>query len=79
MRSDAELNELMYELSSKEEAPARYRKTHAVIPPMIVDEEERRSKFVSTNSHVEDMMALHRDLKFTNIWTDEEKAVFREK
>ena len=79
VRSDAELNELMYELSSKEEAPARYRKTHAVIPPMLVDGEERRSKFVSTNSHVEDMMALHRDLKFTNIWTDEEKAIFREK
>ena len=76
VRSDAELNELMYELCNKEEAPARYRKTHAVIPPMLVDE---RSKFVSSNGHIDDVMAVHRDLKFCNIWTDEEKSTFREK
>lgn len=79
VRSDAELNELMYELYNKEEAPARYRRTHAVIPPMLVDERDQRSKFISSNGHIDDVMAVHRDLKFCNIWTDEEKNTFREK
>ena len=35
--------------------------------------------FHSTNSLVQDPMALYRAAKITNIWTDHEKAVFREK
>lgn len=77
VRSDAELHELMYELSNKEAAPARYRRTHAMIPPMVL--EERESRYFSTNGHVEDVMVLHRELKVTNIWTEEEKSTFREK
>jgi len=76
VRSDAELDEIMYELSNKEQAPVRYRRTHAIIPPMVGSGAPR---FYSSNGHIEDVMAVHRDLRFTNIWTDEEKAVFRDK
>lgn len=79
LRSDAELKELMFELYNKEEAPARYRKTHAIIPPMLIDERDQRVMFHSTNGHISDVMAVHKDLKFSNIWIDEEKAIFREK
>ena len=79
VRSDAELSELAYELFEQEEASVRFRKTHATIPPMLIDRREREMRFYNNNSLIPDPMALHRESKFTNIWTDEEKAIFRDK
>ncbi len=79
VRSDAELKEIMYELCEQEEAPVRYRRTHAVIPPMLVDDNERRVQFSNSNGVISDPMALHRDSRFIGAWSEEEKALFRDK
>lgn len=79
MRSDAELKEIMYELCEQEEEPVRNRKTHAVIPPMLTDERDRRVKFFNENGLISDPMALYRQSRFVNIWSEREKAIFRDK
>ena len=79
VRSDAELSELAYELFEQEEASVRFRKTHATIPPMLIDKKEREMRFYNNNGLIPDPMAVHREAKFSNIWTDEEKAIFRDK
>lgn len=79
VRSDAELKEIMCELSEQEEAPVRYRRTHAVIPPMLLEERDQRVRFLNTNGLISDPMALHRDSRFISVWSDEEKAIFRDK
>ena len=78
VRSDAELKEIMYELCEQEAGPSRNRKTHAVIPPML-DERDRRIRFISENGLIKDPMALHRDSRFVSAWSEEEKEVFRDK
>lgn len=79
MRSDAELKEIMYELCEQEEAPVRYRRTHAVIPPMLLEEGEKRVKFYNSNGLISDPMALHRDSRCVGAWSEEEKTIFRDK
>lgn len=79
VRSDAELKEIMYELCEQEEASVRYHRTHATIPPMLIEESEQRVRFYNTNGLISDPMALHRDSRFVNIWSEEEKAIFRDK
>ena len=79
VRSDAELKEIMYELCEQEEGPVRYRKTHALIPPMLTDESDQRARFLNKNGLISDPMALHRDSRFVNVWSEEEKSIFRDK
>ena len=79
VRSDAELKEIMYELCEQEEGPVRYRKTHALIPPMLTQQCDKRVKFFNENGLISDPMALHRDSRFINVWSEEEKSIFRDK
>ena len=79
VRSDAELKEIMYELSEQEETHERYRRTHAVIPPMLIEESEKRVRYLNSNGLISDPMALHRDSRFIGLWSEEEKAIFRDK
>lgn len=79
MRSDAELKEIMYELCEQEEAPVRHRRTHAVIPPMLIEEREKRMRFYNSNGLISDPMALHRDSRFDSVWSEDEKSIFRDK
>jgi len=79
VRSDAELKEIMCELYEQDEAPVRHRRTHAAIPPMLVDERERNLRYNNKNGLIADPMALHRESCFMYMWSDEEKATFRDK
>ena len=79
VRSDLELSQVMCELFEQEEAPARSRRTHALIPAMVLGRPEERLAFHSTNGLIQDPMAVYRASKVTNVWTDEEKTIFREK
>ncbi|KAL5477634.1 hypothetical protein EMCRGX_G024455 [Ephydatia muelleri] len=80
VRSDAELKELMYELMEQEEAPARYRRTQAVIPPMVIDQREQAMRFTSNSGLIKDPMALYKEsTRIASIWTEEEKRIFRDK
>lgn len=64
---------------SLHQAPARSRRTHALIPAMVVGGPEERLMFHSSNGLIQDPMALYRAAKLTNVWSDEEKKTFREK
>lgn len=79
VRSDAELKEIMYELCEQEEGPARHRKTHAVIPPMVTGDRDKKVKFYNNNGVIGDPMALHRDSRFIGVWSEEEKTLFKDK
>jgi hypothetical protein len=79
VRSDLELSQVMCELFEQEEAPARSRRTHALIPAMVVGGPEKRLAFHSTNGLLQDPMTVYRASKVTNVWADEEKTIFREK
>lgn len=61
------------------QAPARSRRTHALIPAMVVGGPEERLVFHSINGLIQDPMAVYRAAKLTNVWSDEEKKIFREK
>jgi nuclear receptor co-repressor 2 len=79
VRSDLELSQVMYELYEQEEAPARTRRTHALIPAMVAGGPEEKLAFHSCNGLIQDPMAMYRAAKLTNVWTDDEKKTFREK
>ena len=79
MRSELELSQVMCELIEQEEAPARSRRTHALIPAMVLGGPEERLAFRSTNGLVQDPMSLYHSSKVINVWDDKEKAIFREK
>lgn len=79
VRSDAELKEIMFELYEQDEAPVRHRRTHAAVPPMLIDEREKRVEYDNKNGLIADPMALHRESCFVYMWSDEEKATFRDK
>ena len=79
VRSDAELKEIMCELYEQDEAPVRHRRTHAAVPPMLVEERERNLRYDNKNGLIADPMALHRESCFMYMWSDEEKATFRDK
>ena len=79
VRSDADLSELAIELLEQEEASVRYHKTHASIPPMVIDKKEQGARFYSSNGLIADPMAVYRETKLINVWSDEEKRLFREK
>ena len=79
VRSDLELSQLMCELFEQEEAHARSRRTHALIPAMVVGRTKERLTFHSTNGLIQDPMVLYRASKITNVWSDEEKTTFHEK
>lgn len=79
VRSEAELNELAYELYAQEEAKDRHHRTHAVIPSMISDQREKYIKYVNDNGLLRDPMLLYRETKVTSTWTDVERSIFRDK
>lgn len=79
VRSDAELKEIMCELVEQDEAPVRHRRTHAAVPAMLVDEMDKRVRYDNKNGLIADPMALHRESCFMYMWSEEEKATFRDK
>ncbi|XP_041456607.1 nuclear receptor corepressor 1-like isoform X4 [Lytechinus variegatus] len=77
-RSDAELAEIVDGLN-EQEANEKHIRSLAVIPPMLYNMEQRKVKFVNRNGLVEDAMNEHKTRIHMNLWTDEEKDIFREK
>ncbi len=62
------------------QAPTRYLRTLAKVPPMILDKRERTLvRFVDNNGLIEDAMLMERERKMTNPWTEQEKQIFLEK
>jgi len=78
VRSEEELQQILQELleEERENPEIGYIRTLAVIPPQIIDEDEKARRFSSTNGLVEDSEELEREVKFGHPWSEQEKAIF---
>ena len=52
---------------------------YAVIPPMMLDARQRSLRFINNNGLIEDAKTEYQEAKLSNIWTEQEKAIFKEK
>ncbi|XP_071849876.1 uncharacterized protein [Apostichopus japonicus] len=77
-RSEAELAEIVDGLN-EQEANERHMRSLTVIPPMLLEKEQRSVNFVNKNGLVEDAMQEYKDRQRMNMWTNEEREIFREK
>ncbi|PIK34492.1 putative serine/arginine repetitive matrix protein 2 isoform X4 [Apostichopus japonicus] len=77
-RSEAELAEIVDGLN-EQEANERHMRSLTVIPPMLLEKEQRSVNFVNNNGLVEDAMQEYKDRQRMNMWTNEEREIFREK
>ncbi|XP_022241550.1 uncharacterized protein LOC106459370 isoform X2 [Limulus polyphemus] len=78
VRSDAEMEEIMDGLQEQELEDKKMR-SYAVIPPILFDHRQKNIQYINKNGLVEDPMAEYKERQMLNIWTDQEKEVFREK
>ncbi|CAH0549000.1 unnamed protein product [Brassicogethes aeneus] len=78
VKSEADLEEIMDNLQEQAMEDKKMR-SYAVIPPILLDAKERKIKYEDDNGHVEDMEAVYKERKFLNVWTPQEKEVFKEK
>jgi len=52
----------------------------AVIPPMLLDERQKKLRFINNNGLLDDPKAINEEtLSKTHYWTDTEKEIFQEK
>lgn len=77
-RSEAELEQIMDGLHEQEEEDKKMR-SYAVVPPMMLDARQRKLRYTNNNGRVEDPMAEDEERKFINVWTPQEKNIFKEK
>lgn len=54
-------------------------RSYAVIPPMMLDARQRKLRYTNNNGRVEDPMDEDEERKFINVWTPQEKNIFKEK
>lgn len=54
-------------------------RAYAVIPPILLDEKKRRFRYVNRNGLIDELVNEYKDHKNINIWTEQEKEIFREK
>lgn len=78
IRSDAEWEEIIDGLQEQEMEEKKMR-SYAVIPPILLDTRQRRLWYINRNGLVEDMSQEYKEKQLLNIWTDQEKEIFREK
>ncbi|KAI7806473.1 hypothetical protein IRJ41_006593 [Triplophysa rosa] len=77
-RSEHEISEIIDGLSEQENNEKQMRQL-SVIPPMMYDSEQRRVKFINMNGLMDDPMKVYKSRQFMNVWTEHEKALFKEK
>ncbi len=51
----------------------------AVVPPLCIDEGQRRYKFMNNNGYVSDPVSLFKTAKNEVFWNEKEKEIFLEK
>lgn len=54
-------------------------RSYAVVPPILLDVRQRRVRYLNRNSLVEDLSSDYKERQMHNLWTDQEKELFREK
>ncbi|XP_022250100.1 nuclear receptor corepressor 1-like isoform X2 [Limulus polyphemus] len=78
VKSEAEMEEILDGIH-EQELEDKKMKSYTVIPPILLDLRRRRIKFINNNGFVEDLVAEYQQRHFLNMWTNQEKDVFREK
>ncbi len=78
VRSEADMEDVIERLQEQE---MEDKKMHslAVIPPLLLPEDERKRKFTNNNGLVLDPLREYEERKFLNTWTESEKEIFKEK
>ncbi|XP_043924467.1 nuclear receptor corepressor 2 isoform X3 [Protopterus annectens] len=77
-RSEHEMSEIIDGLSEQENLEKQMRQL-AVIPPMLYDAEQQRIKFINMNGLMADPMKVYKERQVMNMWSDQEKEIFRDK
>ncbi|KAH3891850.1 hypothetical protein DPMN_015959, partial [Dreissena polymorpha] len=77
-RSEAEFEQIVDGITEQEEEDRKMR-TLAVVPPMMLDARQRRLKFINKNGLISDCMEEYKERKYFNVWTAQEKQIFKEK
>lgn len=54
-------------------------RSYAVVPPMLLDSRQRRYCYVDNNGKIEDLASECKEQQVLNVWTKEEKEIFKEK
>lgn len=62
---------------SLQEMEDKKMRSYAVIPPALFDLKTRSRRFKNTNGLMEDPMQEYKDKQFLNLWTDQEKEIFK--
>lgn len=78
IRSDAEMSDILLGIQEQELEDQKMR-SYAVVPPILFDPKIRRYKFINNNGLVENPLEEYKELQMVNIWTTQEKEIFREK
>ncbi|CAB3362401.1 Hypothetical predicted protein [Cloeon dipterum] len=78
VKSDADMEEIMDGLQEQELEDKKMR-SYAVVPPILLDSKQRRYVFINTNGLIEDYEQEYKERTHINIWTNEERDIFREK
>ena len=77
-RSEAEVEQIMEGLTEQEEEDKKMR-NYSVIPPMLLDNRQRKQRFLNTNGLIENAMEEYQERKHINVWTELEKDIFLDK
>ncbi|GFR30810.1 nuclear receptor corepressor 1 [Trichonephila clavata] len=78
IRSESEWEEIIDGIQEQEMEEKKMR-SYAVIPPIILESRQRKVWYVNTNGLIEDLSQEYKERQMINIWTDQEKEIFREK
>lgn len=78
MKSEADMEEIMDNLQEQALEDKKMR-SYAVIPPILLNQRERKIKYEDNNGFIEDMEEVYKSRQFLNVWTPSEKEVFKEK
>ncbi|XP_064459282.1 nuclear receptor corepressor 1-like isoform X2 [Ornithodoros turicata] len=78
VRSEAEMEEIMDGLQEQENEDRKMR-SYAVVPPILLDSRQRHVRYLNKNSVVEDLSVEYKDRQMQNVWSEQEKEIFREK
>ena len=52
-------------------------RSYAVIPPILLDDRARKRRFTNSNGLIEEPMQEYKDKQLINLWTDQEKEIFK--
>ncbi|CAG7829944.1 unnamed protein product [Allacma fusca] len=78
IKSDADLEEIMDGLHEQELEDKKMR-SYAVIPPILLDERARKRRCNNRNGIMEDPLQEYKDRQVLNLWTEQERDIFKEK